>query len=479
MTIREQAISGLKWTAGGKLAAQAITWAITLIVIRLLHPEDYGLLAMATVFLAFMFMLSEAGLTPALIQKQELNKTALQQVFGIVIVINLTLMGLLNLLAPSIATFFNDERLISILNVLSLQFLTVIAITVPQVLLYRDLKFKYLSIIDFIAAIAGSLLTLFLASSNFGVWSLIYGNLLTGLCKAIAFNVLTPFYLFPKFSLTGMRSFLAFGGNITLSRLLWFFFTQIDVVIVGKLLGKEMLGYYSVAMHLASLPVQRISSIIGQVAFPVFSKIQDDQLQFRNFVLKSIRILSLIAFPILWGISSTANELVLLFLGDKWANAVLPLQLLTLVMPFRMIATFLPSATDAIGHPEIGMKNVLLAAIIMPISLLIGAQWGIAGVAYVWVTVFPFILFINYHRSLSIMGLNLNDLLRILAPVMVTSIGMYGIVWGIDLLLGNDINKLIKLITMIIAGALVYWGLTLKLNKTGYSELINLFKKRN
>jgi len=171
--------------------------------------------------------------------------------------------------------------------------------------------------------------------------------------------------------------------------------------------------------------------------------------------------------------------MVLLFLGEKWFHAILPLKLLALMMPFRMIANFLPSATDALGHPEIGVKNVFLAALVMPISLLIGVQWGIIGVAVVWVTVYPIILFINYHRSLSIMGLNLNDLLRILAPVMVTSVGMYGIVWGIDLLLGNDINKLIKLITMIIAGALVYWGLTLKFNRTGYFELINLFRKRN
>lgn len=478
MTIREQAIAGIKWTAGGKLAAQAITWGITLIVMRLLHPEDYGLLAIASVFLAFMMMLSEAGLAPALVQKQELGNTALQQVFAIIIVINLVLLALLNLLAPVIADFFSDERLILILNVMSLQFLTVIAITIPQVLLYRELKFKYLSIIEFVAVIAGSLFTLVLATLDYGVWALIYGNLLTAVCKVVAFNTLTPVYLLPKFSLIGMRSFLTFGGNITLSRLLWFFFTQIDVIIVGKFLGKEILGYYSVAMHLASLPVQRISSIISQVAFPVFSKVQEDQPQFRNFVLKSIGILSLIAFPILWGISSIANEMVLLFLGEKWSHAILPLKLLALMMPFRMIANFLPSATDALGHPEIGVKNVLLAALVMPVSILIGVQWGIIGVAIVWVTVYPIILFINYYRSLSVIGLKLKDLLYVIFPTLISSIGMYLMVWGMDLLLENHLNKLLELAIMIISGALVYYGLTIKFNSTGYREFIQLFKKK-
>lgn len=177
----------------GRLAAQAITWGITLIVMRLLHPEDYGLLAMATVFLAFMLMLSEAGLAPALVQKQELSDTALQQIFAIIIIINLALCAILNLLAPLIAEFFDDERLISIIRVLSLQFFTVIAITIPQALLYRELKFKQLSLIDFIAAIIGSLVTLILAYLNYGVWALIYGSLLVNVYKMIVFNVLTPF----------------------------------------------------------------------------------------------------------------------------------------------------------------------------------------------------------------------------------------------------------------------------------------------
>lgn len=477
MTIREQAIAGIKWTAGGRLAAQAITWGITLIVMRLLHPEDYGLLAMATVFLAFMLMLSEAGLAPALVQKQELSNTALQQIFAIIIIINLALCVILNLLAPLIAEFFDDERLISIIRVLSLQFFTVIAITIPQALLYRELKFKQLSLIDFIAAIIGSLATLILAYLNYGVWSLIYGSLLVNVYKMVAFNILTPFYIRPKFSLDGMRSFLTFGGNITLTRVLWYFYNQVDVIIVGKVLGKEILGYYSVAMYLASLPVQRISSVIGQVAFPIFTKVQEDQLKFRNFVLKSIRILSLIAFPVLWGISSIAYELVSLFLGEKWLTAVLPLQLLTLVMPFRVIANFLPSATDALGHPEIALKNVLLSAVLMPIALLIGVQWGITGVALVWVTFFPIILFINYYRSLGVIGLSLKDLLHVLFPIMASGIGMYLVVWGVDLLLGNNLNKLLELAIMIISGALVYYGLTIKFNKAGYLEFIQLFRK--
>ena len=232
MTIREQAISGLKWTAGGKLAAQAITWATTLIVIRLLHPEDYGLLAMATIFVAFTLMLSEAGLTPALIQKQHLDEIELRQIFAIIISINITLIIVINLVAPLIADFFDDDRLISIIRVLSVQFLLVITNTIPQAILYRDLKFKMISLIDLTSTLAGSLLTLVLAYMGYGVWALVLGSIFSGVWKMIAFNIFAPLRLLPIFSLHKMRSFLLFGGNITFSRMLWFFFTQIKHFIL-------------------------------------------------------------------------------------------------------------------------------------------------------------------------------------------------------------------------------------------------------
>ncbi|SFU51552.1 Membrane protein involved in the export of O-antigen and teichoic acid [Nitrosomonas eutropha] len=477
-TVREQVLTGLKWTAGGKLGAQVITWAITLVVMRLLTPEDYGLLAMASVFVAFMLMLSEAGLGPALIQKQDLDETALRSVFAIVIIANISLLLLLNLLTPFIAAFFDEERLIPILHVLSLQFLLTIFGTLPSVQLYRQLKFRSLSLISFLTTIVGSILTLVLAFAQFGVWALVLGNLFASILSVIAMNVVAPLHFLPKFSVAGMRNLLSFGGNITLSRLLWFFFTQADAVIVGKLLGKEILGFYSIAMQLASLPVQRISSIINQVAFPVFSRIQDNPEQFRSFILKAMRVLSLIAFPVLWGISSVANEIVLLFLGQKWHIAILPLQLLALMMPLRMIVNFLPTAIDALGRPDVGVKNVLLASIVMPLALLAGSYWGIVGVALAWVTVYPLVLLVNIHRMLQVIALQLSDFFYAIAPATGSAIGMYLTVWGVGLLFTDDINQWAKLSAMITAGILVYGGLTLFFNRHGYHEVVDLIRKR-
>jgi O-antigen/teichoic acid export membrane protein len=474
MTLQSQILSGVKWTAAARFGAQFITWGITLVVMRLLAPSDYGLLAMAMVWVSFFIMMAEAGLWPALVQKQELTTSEIEQAYGIAIIINVSLLIVLNLLAPAISTFFRDDRLIDLLRVLSLQFILTAMTVTAGAQLNRALRFKALSILNLIASIASSLLTLALAYFDFGVWALVVGTLFSGLVKAVTLNVLIPTRITPRFSLTGMRRLLGFGGVVTGSRLLWFVFTQADVLIVGRLLGKELLGLYSVAMHLASLPVQRVSSILNQVTFPVIARFQHDREGIINFVLTATRTLSLVAFPVLWGISSVASELVDVALGPRWHDAAIPLRLLGLMMPLRLLVNFLPSATDALGHPKLGFQNALLAAILMPAAFLIGTMWGIVGVAVAWVTVYPMVLVFNMRRMLRVMGLHLRDIGLAVAPSAGAAAVMYVSVWLVGLVIGG--SQVAKLVGMMTIGALVYGLLTIAFNRQGYRDVLKLLR---
>ena len=205
-----------EWTAGAKLSGQIITWGITLWVMRLLSPGDYGLLAMAMVFVTFLLMMAEAGLGSALVQKQDVDEAQLRQAFGVIIVVNLSLLAVLNLLAPAIAGFFEDDRLLPILRALSLYFLIIAMGVIPDVILQRKLEFKKRSLIDLTAAVFSGILTLVLAFAHYGIWALISGTLFGGLWRAAAASVTVHFRLLPSFSFQGMRSLLSFGGNVTM-----------------------------------------------------------------------------------------------------------------------------------------------------------------------------------------------------------------------------------------------------------------------
>lgn len=477
MTMRAQLVSGLKWTAGAKLCGQVVTWAITLVVMRLLSPADYGLLAMATVFVAFLLLMAEAGLGPALVQKEELDPAQLGQSFALIIAINLGLLVLVNVAAPAIAGFFHETRLVPILRVLSLQFAIMTTTVLPESMLARALHFRSLSLIDLGSALASSVLTLLLAWMNYGVWALVLGSMLGRLLRAIALNWIAPLRVRPRMSLSGMRRLLHFGGNVTSARLLSFFFNQADVVIVGRMLGNELLGLYSVAMHVASMPVQRVSSILNQVTFPVVARFQRERANVADFVLRAARSLSLVAFPVLWGISSTAHEIVQVVLGPRWHDATLPLQLLALMMPVKLVVNFLPAATDALGRPDLGFQNVLVAAIVMPLAFLVGSYWGIVGVACAWVFVYPTVLFFNTGRMLAVVGLRVIDLMRVTGPAVGCAAAMYASVRVTAMMLETRLVPVFVLACMVAVGAAVYIAATLAVNRQGCRDVLSVFSK--
>jgi O-antigen/teichoic acid export membrane protein len=471
MSLKNEVLRGLKWTAGAKFSGQLITWAITIFVMRLLAPSDYGLLAMASVLMALLGMFAEAGLGPALIQQAEVSQQKLRQAFGMILLVNLVLFGFLNLLAPLAAQFYSEARLVDIVRVLSIQFLLGPLCVIPDVLLQRKLEFKTRSLIEFGAAVLTSVATLLMALAGFGIWSLVLGNLAGISMRMVALNVAAPFFVFPSFSASGMRQVLAFGGQVTASRFLWFFYTQADTVIVGRLLGEHILGMYSVAMHLATLPVQRVSAILNSVVFPAVSRFQHEKELIASQLLKAFKLIGFIAFPVLWGMSSVAPELIAVLLGPGWSEAGLPFLVLTLVMPFRALAGFLPTVTDAVGRPDVGLRNVILGCLIMPLAFFAGAHWGMVGVSLAWVCVYPFVLFINMKRMLAVVGLSVSTVLRQLALPIGCAAGMYASVWIVRMLFKKSHGDAVLLAGEIAAGAMAYVLFTLMVNRTMLGEI--------
>ena len=474
MSLRQKVLSGLIWTAGTRFLGQILTWAITVVVIRLLSPSDYGLLAMATVFVSFLVLMSEAGFGAALVQAPELDNLKLRSIFGAVILIHSALFVLLVAAAPAIARFFEEDHLVSIIRVLAVQLLITMFAVIPSALLTRMLELRGQAIIALAGVLCGSLGTLGLALSGYGVWALVIGSLITHLWNTVAINVLSPFLRWPDFSLRGSGSLVAFGGQVTAARALWFVYSQADIFIAGKLLGTELLGFYSVSIHLASLPVQKLSGVINQVAFPAFARSQDNPRAVSQFLLKALRVLGFVAFPVLWGVSSIAPEIVTVLLGPKWEAAVVPLQVLPLVMPLNLISSFLNTAFQGIGRGAVVFMNVLTACLVMPAAFLIGAEWGLLGLCIAWVLGFPLVLIVNLWRMLPLVALRLRDVLSALAPAALTSAGMYAAVSIARYLAADGLGAPLLMALLIGVGAASYAALVWTVNRTAVDEIAEL-----
>ncbi|MEO0972268.1 MAG: oligosaccharide flippase family protein, partial [Pseudomonadota bacterium] len=244
-SVGRRVISGFRWLALGRLAGQAGTWVVTLIVIRLLAPEDYGLMALATMVIGFFTLFEEFGLGAAITQREQLDHGQVGKVFGVVLVVNAVTALLLIALAPALAAFFDEPRLVPIVQALSIRFPMLALIVIPEAMLVRRMQFKRKAGVAFVSMITGSLISLAFALSGAGVWALVWGSVGATLVRSIGMNAAARYFTWPRFALRGLGDVVSFGGQVTINRVLWYFYAQADVFIIGRLLGKEVLGVYA------------------------------------------------------------------------------------------------------------------------------------------------------------------------------------------------------------------------------------------
>ena len=467
-------LSALRWSAATRLVGQAASWAMTVFVIRLLSPSDYGVLAMAVILPTALYLLNDLGLDVVLVQRLAPGEEFRRQVFGVVIAVNLLCALILITTAPLVAAFFSEPILVPILRVLSLQFLLLIFETLPRARLEQGLDFRSQSLISLGANWLAGLTTLALASTGWGVWALVWGRLVSTAATTLALNVAAPSLCLPSFSLAMVRRALSFGGIVTLERGAWQLFTDADKVIGGRLWSDATLGLYSVAQDLATMPMHRTGGLISSIGLPAFSQVQDRLDDMRFYLLKATRITSVLSFPIFIGLAVTAPEAVAVLLGAKWPAAAPLLQIIALIMPLRMVSILLPPALWSIGRPGISAGNVLIAALIIPSACLVGAQWGAMGMAMAWLAAYPLVFGITLQRSGGVLGLGVEDFGRAMRAPALASLAMAGVVIGTRYLLPEHAGAVARLLVLVPAGALTYLAALVSLERGALRETAQL-----
>ena len=477
MDIGKQVVSSLKWVAIAKFIGQLCTWAITIFVIRLLEPEDYGLLALAVAVMGLITLINEMGLGSVIVQKVNLAREVIEKILGLLVCVNLFFYGLLYFSAPAIAGFFSEPLLVDILRIVGLELLLGSFIVIPDSILTRDMKFQFIAVIGFIRSISASAATLVLALLDYGVWSLVLGNIFGVIVQGIGLNFIVRQWYMPNFSFKGIRKEIEFGGLVTTDRILWFLYSESDTFIIGKFLGKELLGIYTVARQLAALPSAKISQVLGDIAFSAFSRVQKDTERVSRYFLKSARVMSFIAFPIFIGIASVAPEIVTVFLGDKWLLTIVPLQLLSAILPLRMLESIIPSALMGVGRPDINVKNQFIACIMIPIAILAGVNWGLLGVCVAWVIAYPAYFIIVLNRALPVLNVKVLNYLSTMRGAFLSSLVMYlSVSLMRQLLDAYTLSMTIELILLVITGGITYVAMTFLIQRKIITEVKELVR---
>lgn len=449
-------LRGVAWTAAAKWASQALSWVSWLIVARLLTPEDYGLVGMAAIYLGLITLLSEFGLGTAVLAVRELSVGQINQLNGLAV-----LLGLAGVLASCAAAiplghFFHAPQLPLVVVAMSTTFVITSFKTVPFALLQRDLRFKALALIDLSQALVLAISMVVFAVAGFRYWTLVCGGVVGALVSTGAILRLrrVPFARpRPK----SLRQAMTLSSDVLISRLCWYASANADFLVAGRILGKVALGFYSVGWTLASIPVDKVAALVGQVTPAFFSAVQTDRPAMRRYLLRITEGIALITFPASVGLALVARDFVLVVLGSKWEGTIAPLRLLAAYAAVRSITPLLPQALQIIRDSRFEMWRMVAAAVVMPAGFYLGGQqWGTVGLAMAWVLVDPLFAFVLYRRVFSKIELSPRAYLAALWPALSGTALMAAAVLAVGVLNGGAWTGGVRLVAQVGAGAITY-----------------------
>jgi teichuronic acid exporter len=460
-SLRERAFSGVRWTVSARLLVQLITWPATVIVMRLLDPRDYGLVAIASVVIEFMSMFGDPGLAAGLVQTDTLPEATSRAASALIALINLLLLGVLLLAAPSIAAWYQEPQLTQLIRVASLSLLMTAVATVPQAHLVRNLRFREMALATIAGSVAASLATILCAFLGFGVWSLVLGSLVLPALRSAVIIGYNRSAVWPDLSngFAPVRHLMHFSAHMLGNRILWYCSMNLDVIVLGRIVHSTQLGSYSVGAYLAAIPGDKAMEAVNRVSFPTLSRMRSNKAQFNRTYERILRMLALYGFLAGWGLAAIAPELVHVVLSDKWQSAVLPLAMLSIAAPIRMLTVLQNIVKNAAGSPQATTKVLGLTCLMLPLGIVIGARAaGINGAAISCVVVYALLFLVStlYTRRVTELGMRAH--LRLILVPLVAGIAMLLATWALRLLLSAHLPRAVLLGVEIVAAALAFLG---------------------
>ena len=425
--------SALFWRSGTQILAQMVSWGTTLAVIRILEPSDYGLFAMTSVVLVFLNFLNGYGFASALIQSESVEPIRIRQAFGLLILLNFGLaLAQLFIAAPLAAAYFREPAVADLLRWQSLIYLATPFLVLPEVLMTRNLEFRKPAIVTLVSTSVGAATSLVLALSGAGVWTLVFAPIAIFWSRAIAMMWITRFWVKPSFDFRGAGSTFSFGTLLLVSHGFFIIQTQSDIFIAGRAFDSHQLGLYAEALFLTQIFATKFVPPLNEVAFPAYARLQNDRSALAYGFLKATRLIMLVAFPLYFGLAVSAEPFVELLMGPKWLEAIPIVAILALAMPLMTLQVLIAPAINALGMPQITVRNSIFGAILMPAVYIVAVRYGPTGLAWGWLVAFPILLAFTIFQAKPHIGFSMRQLFASVAPGLGAALVMAGITWSFD-----------------------------------------------
>jgi teichuronic acid exporter len=479
MSIRNKAISSVLWTSINTLGTQGVSFVVSLFLARLLSPAEFGLIAMMTLFIGIGNVLVNGGMATSLIRTTDVDDEDFTAVFYFNLITSICVYLLVFIFSHSVALFYDQPVLEKLIKVYSLTFIIDAFSRVQATILSKNLEFKTEMRINIPALLASGLVGISMAFLGFGVWSLVFSAITNSFFVSMQLWLRSTWRPILNINIKKLKRHWEFGYKLLVSELIATFFNNLYSIIIGKYFLPTQVGFFQRADTLKQLPVGIIGSILNKVTLPLFSTMQNDDKQLKEYYSRLMKIVVYIVSPTLFFMAALAIPLIRLLFTKTWLPTVPYFQVLCLNGILYPIHAYNLNILYVKGRSDLFLKLEVIKKTIAIVVILISLNFGIYGLLWGSVVVSFVSFFVNTYYSGQFINYALLDQIKDVLPYILFGLLIAIFVHQIDIRINHQYSDFVRIFLGGIMATLVFFGISHFFKFSAYNDLKKLLLKVN
>lgn len=475
MSNKKSVTGGFAWTFAERFGAQAVSFVVSIVLARLLMPEDYGLIAIVLIFINILNAFVTSGLGASLIQKKDADEIDFSSAFHFNLLFSIFLYILIFISAPFVEDFFKVKDLCPVMRVIGLRIILTGVNAVQKAHVSRNMQFKKFFFATLFGTVLSAVVGIGMAYKGFGVWALVAQYLTNTLVDTIVLWLTITWHPKMYFRWDRLKGLISYGWKLLASTLLSTVYVELNELVIGKAYSPGALAFYSRGKKFPAMFVTNVNSAIETVMFPFLSSVQDDNVKLKEYTRQTLRMGSFFIFPLTICMAAASKNIVLTLLTEKWIDCVIFLQLSCISYALLPINIINIQVIKAIGRSDIYLIIDVLKKIVGISLLLVSVKYGVIAIALAEVLSNFLGMFINVYPNRKLIDYETRQLLSDITPNMLVSLLTGAIVYSVNYL---PFNSIIQLLLQIIVALVVYFACAYIFKLRTFSYVLEMIKKK-
>ncbi|MBD3616873.1 MAG: lipopolysaccharide biosynthesis protein [Gracilimonas sp.] len=469
-------MGGVLWATVEKFGSKIIQFFTTIILARILLPEDFGTVAMVSIFFAISMILIDSGFSQALIREDEISERDKATTFYINFITAIFLFIVLWVFAPLISEFFQEPVLLWMTRFMAFTPIFFSLTIVQRALYSHRINFRTQAFIYLISSALSGVSAVILALYDLGVWALASQYVLLSFVTSFLFWGINPWLPKGFIDKESFKKLFGFGSNLMLTGLISVTFREVYKVIIGRLYSTSLLGFYAQAENIKNVVSDNLVSVLVRVTYPALSKVKDDIERLKDGYRKILKVTSLFIFPAMIGLILVAEPMIVTVIGEKWLESVPIVKLLAILGMIHHMHVINLNILKVLGRSDLILKLEIIKKIGVTIAIIIGLSFGFWGLVVAQVVSSYVSLFINMIYTATLMDYSKKEQIMDVFPILFFSIPMGMIVFGLDFM--NYGNELLRLLVLVLSGIFVYLGTCFILKPQPFKDIVYILRPK-